>query len=193
MKEDVAAAGGTFQALAKTGIPDARSCKDMLSLYMKLSLIDKAKSFIVQVRKDGVNFDEELLKTVIKLYCQENMLKDAEQLIDDLNTIESFRNNKFIQTISLVMHGESVLPDGDDSFEPLDAHGTMAFGMMLSLYMADGNGSGIEEKLKFLLNTPNGLTVASQLIINFIKEGKNAHESDSLFSVPSFSFSQLKY
>ena len=34
------------------------------------------------------------------------MLKDAEQLIDDLNTIESFRNNIFIQTNSLVMHGD---------------------------------------------------------------------------------------
>ncbi|KAL1804685.1 hypothetical protein ACET3Z_027753 [Daucus carota] len=73
------------------------------------------------------------------------------------------------------------MPDGDDSFEPLDAHGTMAFGMMLRLYMADGYGSGIEEKLKLLLNTPNGLTIASQLIINFVKEG-DASKAECLTS-----------
>lgn len=120
------------------------------------------------------------------------MLKDADQLIDELSTIESFKNNKFIKTFSLVMHGESVLPDGEDSCEPLDAHGAMAFGMMLSMYMADGDASGTGEKLELLLKTAKGLTVASQLIINYIREGKNPNKSDGLFRAPSFFFCKTK-
>lgn len=171
MKEDLASAEATFQALSKTGLPDSGSCNDMLRLYMKLGLTEKAKTFVIQIRKDQVKFDEELFKTVMKVYCKEQMLRDAEQLIDELSTSESYKDNKFIQTFSMAMNGESWRPE--DALEPLDPCGTMAFGMMLSLYLAYGNTSRTEEKLKLLLKTANGLTVASQLVINFIKEGKN--------------------
>lgn len=174
VKEDLASAEDTFRALSKTGLPDSGSCNDMLGLYMKLRLAEKTKGFVIQIRKDQVKFDEELLKKVMKVYCREGMLREAEQLMEELSISGSFKDNKFIQTFSMAMHGESRrrLAEAGDAFEPLDQPGVMAFGLMIGLYLADGNASKIEEKLKLLLKTPNGLSVANQFVIKFIKEGK---------------------
>ncbi|KAM7504970.1 hypothetical protein LguiB_003874 [Lonicera macranthoides] len=174
VKEDLASAEDTFRALSKTGLPDSGSCNDMLSLYMKLHLAEKAKGFVIQIRKDQVKFDEELLKKVMNVYCREGMLREAEQLMEELSISRSFKDNKFIQTFSMAMHGEfrRRLAEAGDAFEPLDHPGAMAFGLVIGLYLADGNASKIEEKLKLLLKTPNGLSVASQLVIKFVKEGK---------------------
>ncbi|CAK9172465.1 unnamed protein product [Ilex paraguariensis] len=173
MKEDLSSAEATFQALSKTGPPDANCCKKMLNLYMKLGLNEKAKDFIIQIRKDQVEFDEELLKTVMKVYCTLGMLRDAEHLIEEVSRSRSFEDSKLIQALSMAMDGDiRRLPRTEGAFEPLDQPGTMAFGFVLSLYLTDGNGSNAEEKLKMLLKTANGLSVASQLVCKFIREGK---------------------
>ncbi|CBI26526.3 unnamed protein product, partial [Vitis vinifera] len=103
MKEDLASAEATFQALSKTGLPDAGSCNDMLNLYIKLDLLEKAKDFIFQIRKDPVEFDMELCKTVMKVYCKKGMLRDAKQLIQEMGTNGLFKDSEFIQTLSLIL------------------------------------------------------------------------------------------
>ncbi|KAJ0079163.1 hypothetical protein Patl1_23854 [Pistacia atlantica] len=84
MKEDLASAEVTFQALSKTGLPDAGSCNDMLNLYIRLDLTEKAKDFIVQIRKDEVVFDGELYKTVMRIYCKNGMARAAEKLTEEM-------------------------------------------------------------------------------------------------------------
>lgn len=173
MKEDLASAEATFQILSKTGLPDSGSCSDMLSLYVKLGLTEKAKGFVIQIRKDQAQFDEELLKIVLKVYCEERLLTDAQQLIDELSKSEPFEGNKFVRIFTTAMNGEILRPAvSEDPLEPFDLRDTLAFGMMISMYLAHGNTAGTEEKLNLLLKTANGLKVASQLIVNFIKEGK---------------------
>ncbi|KAK2658449.1 hypothetical protein Ddye_004982 [Dipteronia dyeriana] len=172
MKEDLGPAEVTFQALSKTGLPDAGSCNDMLNLYIRLDLTDKAKDFIVQIRKGQVYFNEELYRTVMKVYCKEGMLIDAKQLTEEMSKSGSFKDNKFIQTFSMTMDGEDM---GNECFEDklvasskLDS---IAVGMMLNLYLIDGHFSKIEEILKLLLETVGGSSVVSQVISNFIREG----------------------
>ncbi|KAK2972854.1 hypothetical protein RJ640_028382 [Escallonia rubra] len=171
MKEDLASAEVTFQALSKTGLPDYGSCNDMLNLYMRLGLTDKAKEFVIQLRKDQIEFDEELLKTVMKLYCKENMRQDAEQLIEELAASGVFKESKFVKTFSMAMHGDFRRP-AEDTIEPMDHQSVMALRLVLSLYLADGNGSKMEENVKLLLKTASGVSVASQLISKFVREGK---------------------
>nr|KYP38296.1 Pentatricopeptide repeat-containing protein At5g27270 family [Cajanus cajan] len=78
--------------------PDAGSCNDMLSLYMGLNLMNKAKEFIVRIREDGTHFDKELYRTVMKVYCKEGMLPEAEQLTNQMFKNESFKNDNFNKT-----------------------------------------------------------------------------------------------
>lgn len=172
MKEDLAGAEAAFQALSKTGFPDSGSCNDMLNLYTKLGCNEKAKNFTIQIRKNLVKFDEELLRTVMKVYCKQNMSRDAEQLIEELRASEFLQDNKFLQTISSAMNGESL---GSTEFEvtSLDQPCAMAFGLVLTLYLADRNDSKTEQTLKLLLKNANGLTIASQLVAKFSKEGKS--------------------
>lgn len=173
MKEDLASAEATFQALSKTGLPDAGSCNDMLNLYIKLDLLEKAKDFIFQIRKDPVEFDMELCKTVMKVYCKKGMLRDAKQLIQEMGTNGLFKDSEFIQTLSLVMHEESERPDYvDDTVEALNQNNTLALELMLGLYSEVGNACKVEEILKMLLKTAGGLSVASHLISKFTREGK---------------------
>ncbi|KAK9283509.1 hypothetical protein L1049_011755 [Liquidambar formosana] len=172
LKEDLESAEVTFQALSKTGLPDTGSCKDMLNLYMRLGLTEKAKDFIIQIRDDQVEFDDELCKTVMKIYCKEGMLRDVEQLLEEMGTNGSFKDNKFIQTCFMAKHRESNRSEeADETIEALDQPDAMAFGLMLSLYLADGSTRNTEEILRLLIKTAGGLSVASQLISKFIREG----------------------
>ncbi|XP_059624948.1 pentatricopeptide repeat-containing protein At5g27270 isoform X2 [Cornus florida] len=172
MKGDLASAEATYQALSKTGHPDASSCNDMLNLFMRLGLTEKARDFIIQIRKDQVEFSEELLKTVMKVYCKGGLLSDAEQLIEDMSTSESFNDSKFIQTFYLAMHRESRgLDEVEDPIEPSDQACSMAFTLMLSLYSADRNANKTAKVLLLLLKTADGLSLASQLVSKFIKKG----------------------
>ncbi|THG09889.1 pentatricopeptide repeat-containing protein At5g27270 isoform X2 [Camellia sinensis] len=173
MKEDLASAEVTYEALSKTGLPDTGSCNNMLNLYLRLRLTEKAKDFVMQMRKDKVEFDEELLKTVLKVYCKEGMVGDAEQLIEEMSTGGHFEDSKFIQTFSMLMHGQSRRPNkAEDSLERLDQPVAIAFKLILTLYSAAGNSSKTEEILKLLIKTANGLSIASQLVNKLIKEGE---------------------
>ncbi|KAH7571495.1 hypothetical protein JRO89_XS04G0062300 [Xanthoceras sorbifolium] len=172
MKEDLGPAEVAFQALSKTGLPDAGSCNDMLNLYIKLDLTEKAKAFIGQIRKYQFDFDHELYKTVMKVYCNQGMLIAAKQLTEEMGKNGSFKDNKFIQTFSITMHGEYI--DHEQNGDKLVASSkldSMALGMMLNLYLIDGNFSKMEEILKLLLETAGGSSVVSQVISNFIRKG----------------------
>ncbi|XP_062147181.1 pentatricopeptide repeat-containing protein At5g27270 isoform X2 [Alnus glutinosa] len=171
MKQDLNSAEVTFESLSKTGLPDAGSCNDMLNLYVRLDLVDKAKHFIARIRKDKVDFDEELYKMVMKVYCKEGMIGDAEQLIEKLGTDKSFKDNWFIQTCFRTVcnhRGDEQLDEKDSSFDQRDK---MALGLMLNLYLADRNFKKTEEILKLLLETAGGLSAANKLINNFAREG----------------------
>ncbi|XP_062119748.1 pentatricopeptide repeat-containing protein At5g27270 isoform X1 [Humulus lupulus] len=170
MKKDLSSAEAAFQALSKTGHPDAGSCNDMLNLYMGLNLMEKAKNFIAHMRKVKVHFDEQLCKTVMRIYCKEGMLTDVKQLVEEMGMSEPLKSNKFIQTVSSVCKHK-----GDDQFDgkllAFDQPDTVALGLVLDMYMADGNARETKKVLAGLLESPDGVSVASQLVSNFIREG----------------------
>lgn len=171
MKEDLTSAEVAYQALSKTGLPDASSCNDMLNLYLRLGLMEKAKDFIAQIRKCHAAFDEELVKTVLKVYCNEGMLMDAEQLIEELSTHGTVEGSKFIQSFLMAMNGQcSRLTEAESASETLDLPDAMAFELMLMLCLAD-RSSKTQEKLKLLLKTKKGESVANQIICKFTKDG----------------------
>ncbi|XP_058183017.1 pentatricopeptide repeat-containing protein At5g27270 isoform X2 [Rhododendron vialii] len=93
MKEDLASCEVTYEALSKTGPPDTISCNNMINLYMRWGLTEKAKDFVMQIRRDGVEFDEELLSNVMKIYCVEGMLGAVEQLIEEMRHNELFNSD----------------------------------------------------------------------------------------------------
>ncbi|XP_052186660.1 pentatricopeptide repeat-containing protein At5g27270 isoform X2 [Diospyros lotus] len=183
MKEDLVSAELMYQALLKTGSPDTGSCNNMLELYTRLSLIEKAKDFVIHIRKDKVKIDPELLKNILKLYCREGMLRDVEHLVEETSASGLFENSKFMQIFYMLMHGESRgYNKVEDSLEHLDQHGALAFELMLSLSLADGKSSKTKEILKLLLKSANGLSVASQLVNKLIKEG-NISKAEYLYKL----------
>ncbi|KAI3720499.1 hypothetical protein L2E82_31486 [Cichorium intybus] len=177
MKKDVQGAELTLQALSDTGFPDCCSCTNMLTLYMKLGLTEKAKDFIIQIRKSRVKFDKVLLKTVIKVYCKENMCSEAEQMIQELsaNDLLDDDDDMFVQTLSMAIRGEFTRLEeaSSDSLDPI------AFELLLALAET---ASKMEETLKLLLKTANGLSVASQLVNKLVKEGLTS-KAETLFDL----------
>jgi hypothetical protein len=94
------------------------------------------------------------------------MLKDAEQLVYEMGTNASFKDNRFFKTFSNVMYGankelENIMVSAD----------TTALGLILSLYLENGNFNKTEEFLKLILEAGSGLSVVSQLVNSFIREG----------------------
>ncbi|KHG26795.1 hypothetical protein F383_09615 [Gossypium arboreum] len=171
MSENLDAAEVTFQALAKTGLPDSGSCNDMLRLYIKLNLTGRAKKFIVQIREDQVAFDEELYRTVVRIYCKEGMLEDIGQLTKEMVTNDSYKDNKFIQTFFKAICGEPLRHQkvkGNVASNQLDS---IALGYLLRLYLECKDFNNLEEILKLLLETAGSMSVLTQLISNFLKEG----------------------
>ncbi|XP_020204063.1 pentatricopeptide repeat-containing protein At5g27270 isoform X1 [Cajanus cajan] len=175
MKEDVISAEGTFVALSKTGPPDAGSCNDMLSLYMGLNLMNKAKEFIVRIREDGTHFDKELYRTVMKVYCKEGMLPEAEQLTNQMFKNESFKNDKFLMTFYWILceHKGDAQSDNElAAIEPVDKFDATALGLMLSLYLTNGSFNKTKILLKLLGYAAGGSKIVSQLIISLSKDGE---------------------
>lgn len=172
MKQDLSSAEKTFQALAKTGLPDAGSCNDMLNLYVTLDLMEKAKNFIVQIRKDRVDFDEELCKNVIRVYSKERMLRDVKQLIEEIGTTDSLKDNRFVKTIFRAFHGQKGEKQLHGKAEEFYQPDTVALGLVISMHLADGNIDETNKFLVLLLETGGNLFTATQLVSNFIKEGK---------------------
>ncbi|TKY59926.1 Pentatricopeptide repeat-containing protein [Spatholobus suberectus] len=184
MKEDVVSAEGTFVALSKTGLPDAGSCNDMLSLYVGLNLMNKAKEFIIRIREDETHFDKELYRTVMKVYCKEGMLPEAEQLTNQMVKNESFKNDKFFMTFYWILcehKGDAQSDDELVAIEPIDKLDATALGLMLSLYLTNGNFSKTKILLKLLLGyATGGSKIVSQLIISLSKDGMEISKTELL-------------
>ncbi|PQM41223.1 pentatricopeptide repeat-containing protein [Prunus yedoensis var. nudiflora] len=174
MKEDLSSAEVTFQALSKTGLPDAGSCNDMLNLYIRLDLIEKAKDFIAQIRRDRVDLDEELCRTVMRVYCKEGMLRDAEKFVEELGANGLYQDSRFIQTISWAMceHKEG-------KFVTFDQHDTVALGLVLSLYLTDGNISETEKVLASLLEASSAYQLRVSSLRTLLEKASN--EAYSLY------------
>ncbi|KAK7247030.1 hypothetical protein RIF29_41906 [Crotalaria pallida] len=175
MKEEVESAEETFLALCKTGPPDAGSCNDMLNLYIGLNLMKKAKEFIVRIREDNILFDELLYRTVMKIYCKEGMLLEAEQLACRMVKNEYLKNYKFVQTFYWVLCECKEDVQSDDkllAIESIDKLDTTALGLMLSSYLTNGNFSKTEMLLKLLMGYTGGSKIVSQLITSLTKEGE---------------------
>lgn len=174
MKEDVNSAEGAYLALGKTGVPDAGSCNDMLNLYVGLNLINKAKEFIVRIREDNTHFDEELYRTVMRFYCKEGMLPEAEQLTNQMFKNEYFKNSNLFHTFYWILckyKGDAQSDDKLVSIEPMDKPDTTALGMMLGLYLTNNNFSKTKTLLKLLLSSAWGSKVVSQFITNLTTNG----------------------
>ncbi|KAF5730779.1 pentatricopeptide repeat-containing protein [Tripterygium wilfordii] len=172
MKEDLESAEAAFQALSKTGFPDTGSCNDMLNLYARLEMTEKAKDLIAHIRKNQVGFDLQLLKTVMEIYCEQGMLKDAEQLIGEMATNRSFKGNNFILTLHEVVGGQnSQHSDSEENPEASSELDTTALAVMLRLHLADGKTTKTGDILKLLLETSGGLSVVTQLVSRFTREG----------------------
>ncbi|KAK6232529.1 hypothetical protein SCA6_002602 [Theobroma cacao] len=171
MSEDLDSAEATFLALAKTGLPDTGSCNDMLRLYIRLNLTERAKNFIVQIRKDQVVFDEELYRAVVRIYCKEGMLEEIEQLTKEMGTNDSYKDNKFIQTFFRAMCGEYMGNQKVKVNVGSNQLDTTALGCLLRLYLECKDFGKMEEILKLLLETANSMSVLTQLASNLMKEG----------------------
>ncbi|KAM7277908.1 hypothetical protein ACFE04_005042 [Oxalis oulophora] len=172
-KEDMSSAEITFESLSMSGSPDAGACNDMLELYVKLDKREKAKQFIVWIRKNRVNFDEDLCKTVMRVYCKEGMLSDAEQLMDEIERNKLFKDNKFIETFVKALHGKNMTSENVEAFD------TMALGLLITLHLACGDSNKMEEIVKILIESPGGLSVVNKLATNFIREG-NISKAETL-------------
>ncbi|CAI9087046.1 OLC1v1021012C4 [Oldenlandia corymbosa var. corymbosa] len=179
MLEDVASAETTFHAISKTGSPQCSSCNVMINLFMKLDLMDKAREFILQIRDHQIEFDELLLKTVMRVYCKEGMLTEAVKLTEELSRIEPFEKSTFVQTFLLAVQ------DGRREAEiisslPSEKINLLALELILDLYIETKDFVEAERIFKLLLGTSNGLSVASQLITKFCKQG-DARKAEYLF------------
>ncbi|KAK9144218.1 hypothetical protein Sjap_004121 [Stephania japonica] len=179
--ENVVSAEVTFHALSKTGLPDAASFQEMLNLYVRLGLLDKAKAFIAQMRKDRVQFDEELCKTVMSFYCREGMVREVEELLEEVSGFPLVKGSKFMQTsLMTVIGGSREIVKAVDALEELGQPDTEALKMLIVLYLVDGNSSKTEQGVKFLLQVTGGLSLVSQIICKFIREG-DLHKAEILY------------
>ncbi|GFP94280.1 pentatricopeptide repeat-containing protein at5g27270 [Phtheirospermum japonicum] len=169
VKGDLAGAEKAYRALSETGLPDATSCKDMLNLYLRLGLPEKAKAFVDEIRKDGIEFDEELFLMAMKVYCKGGMLREVEQFIEEVSVIEAFKNVPFVQAFFTVMNGST---GNENWFVTLDQSGAVAVELMLMLCLATRNEiTMMKEKIELLLETKIGETVGNRMICKFAKEG----------------------
>ena len=171
-KEDVGSAEVTFHVLSRRGALDAVCCNDLLILYVKLGLMEKAKALITQIRTDQVHFDEDLYRTVMDVYCREGMIADAEKLIKEMGNI-GLSMDKINKTSLMTMYGKSGgLQQAEDLFKALEQPDAAACANMVSLYVENGEMYKTKEMLKSLLEMTSGLSVASQLITKSVREGK---------------------
>lgn len=166
--DDIISAEITFQALSKTGLPDSISCNHMLSMYKKSGLQSKSIEFICQVKKNGIQFDEELYKTAMGVYCKEGLRVDAELLMEEMVANELIKESKFLATCLIFNKGENRLQKFKECPEELDSY---ALKLMFSLYLDNGCLGIIRDVLNCICSTVTGLSVINQLIKKFIREG----------------------
>ncbi|CAA6669601.1 unnamed protein product [Spirodela intermedia] len=171
-KEDVESAEATFHTLTKFGAPDAVSCNELLILYVRLNLLEKARTLIVHITKVKVRFDEDLYRTVLQVYCKEKNLKDAEQVIEEMER-NGYSLDKYTKTSLMAMYGEcGALKRAEHFFKSLEQPDVVAHGVMLCLYLENTDMRSSKEILESLVGTSEGLSLASQLISKFAREAR---------------------
>ncbi|KAL8538344.1 hypothetical protein ACS0TY_000363 [Phlomoides rotata] len=180
VKGDLSSAEGAYQELSKTGLPDAMSCKNMLNLYLRLRLSEKAKSFVDQIRKDQIEFDEELFMMIMKVYCKGGMLREVEQLMEELS-VSKKTEGPFFQTFIMAMNGQyDRSAEYENWSEPLDQPVIIAIELVLTLCLTTQNEAKMKEKLECLLKSKIGQSVANRMIGKLAKDGntiaENLHE-----------------
>ncbi|XP_031483175.1 pentatricopeptide repeat-containing protein At5g27270 isoform X3 [Nymphaea colorata] len=171
-KEDVAAAESTFQVMSKMGTPDSSACNDLLSLYVKLGLLKKAKAFILNLKNKKIKFDMPLYRTVIKVYGKEGLVNQAEELVNEMQSY-GLELDDFTKTSLVRMYGESgKMIEAENTFKALEKPDAVALSLMLQLHLGNGDDIKINGFLTSLLETSGGLEAASHLIRKFVKSGE---------------------
>ncbi|XP_020240766.1 pentatricopeptide repeat-containing protein At5g27270 isoform X2 [Asparagus officinalis] len=179
-QKDVGSAEVTLNALSRCGALDAVCCNDLLNLYLRLGLLEKAKALVTQIRTDQVQFDEELYRTVLEVFCRERMIADADKLIEEMENI-GMSKDKINMTSVMSMYGEcGRLRQAENLFKALEKPDAAACANMVSLFLDYGDMYRTKELLKSLLEMSRGLSVASQLIIKSVREGDVA-KAESLY------------
>ncbi|KAK8969819.1 Pentatricopeptide repeat-containing protein [Platanthera guangdongensis] len=105
-KENVLAAESTFQALCRSESPDAICYNRILILYLKLGLLEKAKTLVSQIRRYEVPLDEDLYLSVLEVYCRKRMVTDAEKLVDQMKSL-GLGTDKRSKTMLITLYGET--------------------------------------------------------------------------------------
>nr|GMD27969.1 pentatricopeptide repeat-containing protein At5g27270 [Ipomoea batatas] len=143
----------------------------LLQCYiMKGDLSSAEVAFQTLSKKDRVEFDEELLRTVMKVYCKDGMVRDTEKFLEELSTSKIF-DSAIVQTLLMVIQGKGKLSEAKITSKPLDQPSYMAFELSLTLTLADGNNAMVQEILEILLKAANGLSIVSKVVKIFAKEG----------------------
>ncbi|CAH8359812.1 unnamed protein product [Eruca vesicaria subsp. sativa] len=168
--QNVDSAEDAFRGLSKTGLPDASSCNDMLNLYARLSLREKAKGFIKQIMADQVHFDVELYKTVMRVYCKEGMVAEAQELVEKMGREAVVKDNRFVQTLAEAMHSERN-KDKDEAVINVSRLDVTALGMLLNLRLKQGNLNETKGILSLMFKTDLGSAAVNRVISGFVREG----------------------
>lgn len=172
-KGDLGSSEITFQALSRFGPPDARCCNSLLTLYNKSVSVDKAKSLISHKRKDKVQFDEDLYKTVIETFPRQGMVNEMEEMIEEMENVGWTLDKNTMKSL-VVMYGEAGAPKkAEYLLNTLEKPDANSFGVMLCLYLESGNTCKSKEILNSLFKSTTGLSVSSRLISKFVREGKH--------------------
>ncbi|CAA0405088.1 unnamed protein product [Arabidopsis thaliana] len=168
--QNVDCAEEAFRALSKTGLPDASSCNDMLNLYTRLNLGEKAKGFIKQIMVDQVHFDIELYKTAMRVYCKEGMVAEAQDLIVKMGREARVKDNRFVQTLAESMHIVNK-HDKHEAVLNVSQLDVMALGLMLNLRLKEGNLNETKAILNLMFKTDLGSSAVNRVISSFVREG----------------------
>ena len=169
--QNVDCAEEAFRALSKTGLPDASSCNDMLNLYTRLNLGEKAKGFIKQIMVDQVHFDIELYKTAMRVYCKEGMVAEAQDLIVKMGREARVKDNRFVQTLAESMHIVNK-HDKHEAVLNVSQLDVMALGLMLNLRLKEGNLNETKAILNLMFKTDLGSSAVNRVISSFVREGR---------------------
>jgi len=169
--QNVDCAEEAFRALSKTGLPDASSCNDMLNLYTRLNLGEKAKGFIKQIMVDQVHFDIELYKTAMRVYCKEGMVAEAQDLIVKMGREARVKDNRFVQTLAESMHIVNK-HDKHEAILNVSQLDVMALGLMLNLRLKEGNLNETKAILNLMFKTDLGSSAVNRVISSFVREGR---------------------
>ncbi|TVU13060.1 hypothetical protein EJB05_46735, partial [Eragrostis curvula] len=160
-KEDIVSAEDTFRVLSTCGLPDVFCCNDLLRLYLRLGHLEKARALILKMREENFQLDEDLCMTVMEFYCKSSMVDDAEKLFKEIQ--RNGKTMKIATTISLI---EMYARNRISMFLKEES-------LPRALDSTDSSAANIV--LKSLLDMPEGLSNACQLISKLAREGDTDH------------------